>query len=94
MNHKKTQTKLNESWCVFEYHLVLSRANLQSFVDRWSVTLCRYNQASRHSKSPNCLETQLWSLMLCGGEQVLRESFNHSSDPTASEDSSISVFTV
>ena len=24
MNNKKTQTKLNESWCVFEYHLVLS----------------------------------------------------------------------
>ena len=43
--------------------------------------LCRYNQASRHSKSPNCLETQLWNLLLFGGEQFLRESFNHSSVP-------------
>ena len=43
--------------------------------------LCRYNQASRQSKSPNCLETQLWNLLMCGGEQVLRDSSNHSSVP-------------
>ena len=36
VNSKKTQTT-HTSWCVFEYHPVLSRANLQSVVDSWSV---------------------------------------------------------
>ena len=36
VNSKKTQVK-HTSWCVFEYHPVLSRANLQSAVDSWSV---------------------------------------------------------
>ena len=51
-NNKNTQTNLNTSWCVFGNHPVLSRANLPA-------DLGRCNQAPPHSKSPNCLGTQL-----------------------------------
>ena len=36
MNFGKVKTKGETTWCVFEHHPVLSRANVQGVINRWS----------------------------------------------------------
>ena len=80
VNNKKTQTKIETSWCVFDYHLAPCIANLQPVVDRWSVTWSRSNQASRHSESPKSLGAQI-ETCCCALERAQRDSSDHITVP-------------
>ena len=49
VNFGKVKSKSETAWCVFEHHLVLSRANVQGVINRWSQT---WSEAIRHHNVP------------------------------------------
>ena len=49
VNFGKVKCKFETTWCVFEHHLLLSRANVQGVIDRWSQT---WSAGIRHHNFP------------------------------------------
>ena len=49
VNYGKVKSKGETTWCVFEHHLVLSRANVQGVSNRWSRT---WSEAIRYHNIP------------------------------------------